>query len=135
MVTARVDYPDQTEKQLEIPQPDAARVKGCRVCDSNDLQPVIDLGMQPWCNHFLRAEQLGAEPYYPLRVVFCHQCHTAQLDYTVGKEVMFSDHTYLSGMTRSLCDHFRSVAREVDARFFSDRSGKSVLDIGSNDGT
>ncbi len=107
----------------------------CRVCDSANLEPVVDLGHQPWCNHFLRYEELGSEPYYPLQVLHCAQCHTAQLDFTVKKEIMFGDHTYLSGITQSLSEHFRSVAEEIDTRFFQGRRSKSVLDIGSNDGT
>ena len=107
----------------------------CRVCDSADLELAIDLGSHPWCNNFLTKEQLGKEPFYPLRVVFCHSCRTAQLDYTVKKEIMFSDHTYLSGMTKTLDDHFRKLAGEVDSRFFKSAGAKSVLDIGSNDGT
>lgn len=123
--------------------PEALVQKGaathCRVCDSSDLELAIDLGQQPWCNHFLREEELGSEPTYPLHLMFCHGCTTAQLDYTVAKEEMFSDHTYLSGMTRSLDEHFRSVAQLVDQQFAESpagpHSGKSVLDIGSNDGT
>lgn len=107
----------------------------CRVCDSGSLELVIDLGMQPWCNNFLRKEDVGKEPFYPLRVAFCHDCATSQLDFTVKKEIMFGDHTYLSGVTKSLSSHFASVAREVDERFFADVTDKSVLDIGSNDGT
>lgn len=107
----------------------------CRICDSSDLEPAIDLGLQPWCNHFLRAEEVGTEPRYPLRVIYCRQCATAQLDFTVPKETMFGDHTYLSGVTRSLSAHFQSVAEEVDRRFFADATHKSALDIGSNDGT
>jgi len=107
----------------------------CRVCDSTNLELAIDLGMQPWCNNFLTRDQVGREPFYPLRVVYCHQCKTTQLDHTVAKETMFGDHTYLSGVTRSLSEHFRAVAQEVDERFFASTPGKSVLDIGSNDGT
>ncbi len=107
----------------------------CRVCDSTSLELVVDLGHQPWCNHFLRKDEVGHEPFYPLHVLFCHDCHAAQLDFTVKKEIMFGDHTYLSGVTRSLSEHFRRVAHEVDSRFFHDRNSKSVLDIGSNDGT
>lgn len=107
----------------------------CRVCDSTNLAPAIDLGLQPWCNNFLKKEEVGREPFYPLRVVYCHQCGTTQLDYTVKKEVMFGDHTYLSGVTKSLGEHFRHIAVEVDDRFFKETVGKSVLDIGSNDGT
>lgn len=107
----------------------------CRVCDSTDLELAIDLGEHPWCNHFLSREEVGREPYYPLRVVYCHRCATAQLDHTVKKEIMFGNHTYLSGVTRSLSDHFKSVAQLVDSRFFPEKQAKTVLDIGSNDGT
>ena len=107
----------------------------CRVCDSTELERVIDLGGQPWCNNFLKPAEVGHEPRYPLRVVYCHGCSTAQLDVTVKKEIMFADHTYLSGVTKSLSDHFQAVASEVDARFFGHLVSKSVLDIGSNDGT
>ncbi|NCY22992.1 methyltransferase, partial [bacterium] len=107
----------------------------CRVCDSTRLDPVIDLGNQPWCNHFLRKEEIGKEPFYPLRLVHCADCETAQLDFTVSKETMFGDHTYLSGVTQSLSRHFEQLAEEVNQRFFLQQSGKAVLDIGSNDGT
>ena len=33
----------------------------CRVCDSEDLELVIDLGMQPWGNNFLKKEEIGKE--------------------------------------------------------------------------
>lgn len=107
----------------------------CRVCDGTHLELVINLGDQPWCNHFLKKEEVGREPFYPLHVIFCHDCATAQLDYTVKKEIMFGDHTYLSGVTQSLSKHFEEVAKEVDQTFGSRWSEKSILDIGSNDGT
>lgn len=107
----------------------------CRVCDSTDLEKVIDLGEQPWCNNFLKKDEVGKEPFYPLRVLFCHNCKTSQLDFTVKKEIMFGNHTYLSGTTKSLSEHFKSIAVEVDNLFFKDNASKSILDIGSNDGT
>jgi 2-polyprenyl-3-methyl-5-hydroxy-6-metoxy-1,4-benzoquinol methylase len=107
----------------------------CRVCDSSNLELALDLGMQPWANNFLKASEVGTEPFYPLHVLFCHDCATTQLDYTVKKEVMFGDHTYLSGITKSLDEHFRIIAEEVNDRFFKCVSNKSVMDIGSNDGT
>lgn len=107
----------------------------CRVCDGQNFELAIDLKMQPWGNHFLRPEEIGTEPFYPLRVVYCTRCQTVQLDYTVKKEVMFSDHTYLSGITDSLRSHFKNIAEEVDRRFFANQAKKRVLDIGSNDGS
>lgn len=107
----------------------------CRVCDSARLTLAIDLKHQPWGNHFLKKDEVGKEPLYPLRVVYCQDCSTAQLDFTVKKEIMFADHTYLSGVTTSLSEHFFKVAKEVDEKFFKHKKIKSVLDIGSNDGT
>ena len=106
----------------------------CRVCDSTRLEPVLDLGLQPWCNHFLKPVEVGREPTYPLHLVYCHDCQTVQLDYTVPKETMFGDHTYLSGITKSLDAHFGNIAQEVRTRFFPN-GPHAVLDIGSNDGT
>lgn len=107
----------------------------CRVCDSENLELAIDLGNQPWANNFLAKEQVGKEQFYPLHVLYCHNCSTVQLDYTVPKETMFGDHTYLSGITKSLSSHFKAVAEEVDNIFFKNAANKNVLDIGSNDGT
>jgi SAM-dependent methyltransferase len=110
-------------------------LNSCRVCDSRDLEQTIDLGMQPWCNGFIRPEEAGKEPFYPLRVVHCARCETAQLDFTVRKEILFGDHTYLSGITKTLTNHFGRVAAIVDETYMQGRNQPSVLDIGSNDGT
>ncbi len=107
----------------------------CRVCDGTNLSLAIDLDEQPLGNIFLKKEEVGRENFYPLRVFYCHSCETAQLDYTVKKEVVYTDHTYLSGTTRSLDQHFAQIATEADSRFFKEKKLKSVLDIGSNDGT
>ncbi len=107
----------------------------CRVCDGENLNQVLDLGHQPWCNNFLTKNQLNTEPRYPLRLMYCEDCRTSQLDYTVDKKIMFGDHTYLSGVTKSLSEHFRQIAEDVDKRFGDDFQKKSILDIGSNDGT
>lgn len=109
----------------------------CRVCDSKRLTPVVDLGQQPWCNHFLRREEIGKEPKYSLRLLYCEDCSTSQLDFTVPKEIMFGNHTYLSGITKSLSNHFKGIAEEVNSRFNTGKWKKppTVLDVGSNDGT
>ena len=107
----------------------------CRVCDSIDLEMVIDLGMQPWCNHFLKKEEVGKEPFYPLHLLYCNNCSTSQLDYTVDKKIMFSNHTYLSGITKSLSNHFKNVASIVNDKIIEKKRKKTILDIGSNDGT
>jgi len=113
-------------------------IPNCRICGSSELIDAIDLGEQPWGNHFLSRTEVGLEQRYPLRVVWCPLCCGAQLDFTVPKEVMFVKHTYLSGTTKSLTAHFSRVAKSITERYFQSAFGKGtckVLDIGSNDGT
>lgn len=107
----------------------------CRVCDHQEFTLILDLGIQPRGNHFLKLNEVGSEPTYPLRLVYCNNCSTAQLDHTIKKEVVNADHSYLSGTTKTLNDHFKKIALDVDERFNKNRNNKSVLDIGSNDGT
>lgn len=107
----------------------------CRICDNKELVPALNLGLQPWANNFLKPEQVGQEERYPLSLVYCTECSCVQLDYTVPKEVMFSDHTYVSGTTATLAKHFLDTAKNVTTTFFPNASSKTILDIGSNDGT
>ncbi len=107
----------------------------CRICESKNLDLVFDLGDQPWGNNFLTVDEIGKEKSYPLELIYCNNCSLSQLSYTVKKEVMFSDHTYLSGMTSSLANHFKNVANLLNDRFNEKKEKKNILDLGSNDGT
>ena len=106
----------------------------CRSCNKENLEIILDLGKHAWCNNFISKSNTGKEPLYPLRMVFCHDCELVQLDYTVKKEVMFSDHSYVSGTTKTLCNHFFKVALENKKQFDLGRRDL-ILDIGGNDGT
>ncbi len=90
---------------------------------------MLDLGDQPWGNDFRVTEDA---PKYPLKLVFCQNCGTPQLSVNVPKNVMFADHTYLSGSTKTLSAYFRECAHYV---YDNLTTSGSVLDIGSNDGT
>jgi hypothetical protein len=106
----------------------------CRGCKNKNFTTVLDLGDQPWCNDFLTKEQLGKENSYPLRLTHCDTCGLLQLDYTVSKEIMFGDHKYCSGMTKTLLNHFYDVAKE-NVTQFNIQSDDLIVDIGGNDGS
>jgi len=101
---------------------------------TNDYELILDLGKHPWGNHILDKEEVGYEPTYPLELVFCNKSELLQLTYFVPKEVMFLDHSYVSGTTKSLANHFYSLAKE-NIEQFKLTSKHTVLDIGGNDGT
>ena len=107
----------------------------CRVCSKKKFKQIIDLGNQPWGNDFLKKSMVGKEKFYPLKLLYCENCQLVQLNYTVKKEIMFKNHTYLSGTTKTLNNHFDNVALKLDKRFFKNKRNKNAFDIGSNDGT
>ena len=104
----------------------------CRVCQSPQLELAIDFGEQPWGSQFLLKDRLGTEETFPLQVLHCQSCGTAQLSYTVPKETMFSNHPYYSSDTEARRKHFERVAASV--MWVYDVEHPRVLDIGSNDG-
>ena len=106
----------------------------CRGCNSEKIKLILDLGNQPWCNDFLKEEDVGSEQKYPLRLCYCEDCELLQLDHTVSKETMFADHQYLSGMTKTLVNHFYEVAEE-NVKQFNIQSDDLIVDIGGNDGS
>ena len=106
----------------------------CRSCSAPDLELILDLGYQPWCNDFLDRESVGKELFYPLKLVYCNKCEMLQLNFTVAKETMFVEHAYVSGTTTTLKRHFYSTAEE-NIKQFKLKNTDLIIDIGGNDGT
>jgi hypothetical protein len=106
----------------------------CRNCSGTDLQLVLDLGLQPWGNDFITIKENRPALTYPLQLFYCADCSMVQIGYTIPKEILFVDHNYMSGTTRSLSLHFRMVADRILSRI-DVGPGQYVLDIGGNDGT
>jgi hypothetical protein len=106
----------------------------CKSCGSEKISSILDLGNHPWCNNFLKEEELGKEETYPLHLVHCDKCELLQLNYTVPKEVMFKNHTYVSSTTKTLKKHFLELSIENKEQFNLTKDDL-ILDIGGNDGT
>jgi hypothetical protein len=106
----------------------------CKSCNGNKISTILDLGNHPWCNNFLKEEEIGKEPEYPLVLTHCDECSLLQLNYVVPKEVMFKNHTYVSSTTQTLKEHFLELAKENKKQFNLTKKDL-ILDIGGNDGT
>ena len=63
----------------------------CRVCQSKNLKNILNLGLQPWGNDFIKISENRRSDLYPLNFVICKDCMTSQIDYTIPKEKMFVD--------------------------------------------
>ena len=107
------------------------QITKCRICGSPNIKKFLDVGNQPWGNDFL--PEPGKAEKYPLELYFCEDCTLVQLGYTVPKEKMFVHHSYISGTTKTLRNHFYSLSDRIIKRF-NLTSGDLVVDIGGNDG-
>ena len=106
----------------------------CRICHSQNLTKVIDLGLQPLANAFLRADQLTQpEAKFPLEVYVCEDCNLAQLIHVVDKEALFSDYIYFSSGMPKVSPYWQGYAEEVINGYLKDKNDL-VVEIGSNDG-
>lgn len=107
----------------------------CRLCDSTDLERVLQLAPSPPVDAYVTAERrLEPQPAFPLDLFLCRSCGHAQLLDVVSPELLFGDYIYETSSSPGLVEHFQSYA---DAVFdFSGRpAGSLAVDVGSNDGS
>ena len=106
----------------------------CRFCGTAFRHTVVDLGMSPLCESFLRGDQLNQmEPFYPLRVWVCDRCFLVQLEEYVTGEEIFTDYAYFSSFSDTWLRHARNYVEQMIAQLGLTPS-KSVVEIASNDG-
>ncbi len=106
----------------------------CRSCSHQDLRLIVDLGAQPLANSFLsRDELLRMEPTYPLRLLYCSNCHLVQVPPATNAQAIFSDYLYMSSYSQSWLDHARAYVEKVMQRFNLGPQSR-VIEIASNDG-
>ena len=84
-------------------------IKKCRICDSNNIQNILDLGNQPLANN-LQNSFTNKEEFYPLIICQCKKCKTIQLTETVDPSKLFSNYLWVTGTSK--------VAKEYSKLFF-----------------
>ena len=106
----------------------------CRFCARPLDTPVVDLGMSPLANAYLKPEDLGRpETFYPLATYLCTGCYLLQLPEVQKPEEIFSDYAYFSSYSDSWLAHARAYAQEMVASLGLGPQSR-VVEIASNDG-
>jgi len=106
----------------------------CRNCAAPLRHTLIDLGMSPFANSYIKADHWNAtECFYPLRVYVCDSCFLVQLESIARPEEIFSDYAYFSSYSDSWIEHARRFTESVIKRFGLNRQSR-VVEIASNDG-
>jgi hypothetical protein len=106
----------------------------CRFCRRPLVETVVDLGMSPLCESYVRPEDANAmEAFYPLHVFVCTGCWLVQLEEYVSPEHIFSEYAYFSSFSQSWVEHARSYVEMMIDRF---QLGPRdyVVEVASNDG-
>lgn len=106
----------------------------CRSCGYEGLVSFLRLGNVPPVNAFISESEKEAEKKYPLNLAYCPHCFLVQLEEIVPPEVLFRNYLHMSAGSPSNVQHLQEVAATLCRRFAID-AGKTVLDIGGNDGT
>jgi len=118
-----------------MPAAAPARTFRCRFCDELLTCSLIDLGMSPLCEDFIRGSELSdPETFYPLEVMVCAGCGLAQVDqFTPRGGIFDDDYGYYSSISTTWMRHAKRYVDMVIARFRLD-CDSTVVEVASNDG-
>lgn len=106
----------------------------CRFCSNELINTVVDLGMSPLCESYVKPDQTNdMEKFYPLHAYICHHCWLMQLEEFVSPDDIFSDYAYFSSYSESWLEHAKKYTELMISRFDLNSSSLAV-EIASNDG-
>lgn len=107
----------------------------CPVCFGTQLEPLLDLGRQPLCDDLIPIGSPQVAPYYETQILLCLTCFTALQAYPLPAERLFPrSYHYRARFTQDVLSGMRSLVTETK-KHFGDLTGKTVLDVGCNDGS
>ncbi len=106
----------------------------CRLCQSNRLLSVLDLGATPPCEKFLTADELDLpEPTFPLHLRVCEDCLLLQIPALITPEDTFTEYAYFSSYSDSWVQHAKTFVDDAAERLGLGRRS-FVVEVASNDG-
>ncbi|MEU5843476.1 class I SAM-dependent methyltransferase [Rhodococcus sp. NPDC047139] len=106
----------------------------CRLCNSDRLTSILDLGATPPCERFLTREELDLpECTYPLHLRLCEHCLLLQIPALITPEDTFTEYAYFSSYSQSWVDHARRFVHDAlgSGRL---RPDSTLIEVASNDG-
>lgn len=106
----------------------------CRLCDSNRMLSVLDLGATPPCEKILSATELDLpEQTYPLHLRLCEDCLLLQIPALITPEETFTEYAYYSSYSDSWVQHAKAFVDQATKRLALGPDS-FVVEVASNDG-
>ncbi len=110
-------------------------IRTCEVCGNTHLISVLNLGLQPMCDDLVAIGDNRVCAQYPIEVLYCEKCCTAHQRFQIPKEKLFPrTYHYRARFTVDVLDGMADLVNSCEQRLGS-LEGKTVLDIGCNDGS
>ena len=112
------------------------KITTCEVCDASSLEPVLNLGAHPLCDDLIPIGVADICNEYPIEISYCTECNTAHQSVQVEKKLLFPPtYHYRARFTSDVLDGMAELVETCDSRIEGGLHGKTVLDIGCNDGS
>jgi len=108
----------------------------CLFCGSSELAQIMDLGLQPFADTFLKEKDLEeAEITYPLILDLCMHCGNVQSRCITSPDDRYVNHdySYTSSNSAFARNHWDEYTREITQKMKVSQTGL-IIEIGSNDG-
>lgn len=106
----------------------------CRLCDSERMLSVLDLGATPPCEKILAADELDLpEPTYPLHLRLCEDCLLLQIPALITPEETFTEYAYYSSYSDSWVEHAETFVEQAANRLGLGPDS-FMVEVASNDG-
>ncbi len=113
-----------------------SRRKSCIVCNSDNLNQILDFGLQPLADTFVPQELLSeTEPIYPLKLDLCSECGHIQTQIATNPEDRYAkyEYSFISSSSAVARSHWQQYALDI-TKCKPPITDSFVLEIGSNDG-
>jgi SAM-dependent methyltransferase len=107
----------------------------CSICGSNNVNLLVDLGYQPLANDLTDSIDSAIKcSRFDLSLLICNDCLYVWLREQVPPNVLFSNNTYLTGVSSQTMEDMKNFAEDCLCTCNLSKDS-TVLDIASNDGT
>ena len=102
----------------------------CRACNSINLFPAIDLGIQPLAGGFIKEKEPSY--LYPNKMLVCEDCGLGQLSVDITPSELYKNYNWRTSTSKSYLEYIYDFAdRHIIPAI---KPGEWVLEIASNDG-
>jgi len=109
-------------------------IKCCRICGSDNIEEVLNLGEQPPANSLYRSDE-KRPPDVPLRLMYCQKCSTVQLGEDVDPEYLFGEYLWVTGTSATAEQYSHEFAKKALSQVVDQNKSPYIVEIASNDGT